>query len=85
VFHLIWWAIIGLIAGTLARRALPGVRSGGLLVDCLTGMVGSILGGILTWIPFFWPLKLFFGIPAAFVGAVILLLILKANSARAVR
>jgi uncharacterized membrane protein YeaQ/YmgE (transglycosylase-associated protein family) len=83
VWSLIWWALIGLIAGTLARRAVPGVRSGGLLVDALTGMVGSILGWFLALL--FPPLHWFFGIPAAFVGAVILLFILKANSARAVR
>ena len=86
---LIGWLLVGLIAGYLARRVTPGVRSGGVLVDCLTGVVGSVIGGIIAWI-----LNVFFGIsilsglagiPAAFVGAVILLAILKANAAPRIR
>jgi uncharacterized membrane protein YeaQ/YmgE (transglycosylase-associated protein family) len=49
----------------------------------MTGIAGAFIGGIVAW---FLPiLHIFWSIPAAFVGAVILLLILKANSARAVR
>jgi uncharacterized membrane protein YeaQ/YmgE (transglycosylase-associated protein family) len=83
ILRLIGWAIVGLIAGTLARKAVPGVRSGGVLVDCLTGMVGSIIGGFLSL--FFPFLQIFWGIPAAFVGAVILLFILKSQSRTTVR
>ena len=80
---LIGWLLVGLIAGYLARRVTPGVRSGGVLVDCLTGVVGSVIGGVITW---FVPiLGWFWGIPAAFVGAVILLAILKATSGTRVR
>jgi uncharacterized membrane protein YeaQ/YmgE (transglycosylase-associated protein family) len=81
--HFIGWLIVGTIAGYLARRAMPGVRSGGLLVDCLTGIVGSFIGGFIAlFFPILW---WFWGIPAAFVGAVILLAILKASSGTRVR
>ena len=81
--HIIGWLIVGTIAGYLARRAMPGVRSGGVLVDCLTGIVGSLIGGVIAW--FFPILFWFWGIPAAFVGAVILLAILKATSPQRIR
>lgn len=82
---LIGWLLVGLIAGYLARRVTPGVRSGGVLVDCLTGLVGSFIGGLITLIPGLGILGFLWGIPAAFVGAVILLAILKANATPRIR
>jgi len=86
---LIGWLLVGLIAGYLARRVTPGVRSGGVLIDCLTGVVGSVIGGVIAWLLYaflgipilYW----FWGIPEAFVVAVILLAILKANATPRIR
>ena len=87
MFGLIWWllgyALIGLSAGWAARKVVPGVRSGGPLVDCLTGMVGAMIGGVLSI--FFPILGLGWGLLGAFVGAVILLFILKATAKSGVR
>lgn len=45
----IWWLIIGLIAGALARLIMPGRDSMSWLMTMLLGIVGSILGGLVSW------------------------------------
>ena len=70
---LIWWIVVGLIAGWLAGKVMKG-GGFGVLMDILIGMVGAIIGG---WL--FGMLGVFPGgglvgsILVAFVGAVILL------------
>src|SRR2546423_10087273 len=41
----IWWLIIGLIAGALARLIMPGRDPMGIIATILLGIVGSIIGG----------------------------------------
>ena len=43
----IWWLIIGLIAGALARLVMPGKDPMGILATIILGIVGSILGGLV--------------------------------------
>ena len=43
----IWWLIIGLIAGALARLIMPGRDPMGIIATILLGIVGSILGGLV--------------------------------------
>jgi uncharacterized membrane protein YeaQ/YmgE (transglycosylase-associated protein family) len=43
----IWWLIIGLIAGALARLIMPGRDAMGWLATMLLGIVGSIIGGLV--------------------------------------
>lgn len=43
----IWWLIIGLIAGALARLIMPGKDPMGILATILLGIVGSIIGGLV--------------------------------------
>ena len=76
------WIIVGLIAGFLARAALPGPEPGpgGIIGDLLAGIVGALVGG--------WILRSlhlgnvtgvnFMSILIAFIGAVIFLLIWRA-------
>lgn len=45
----IWWLIIGLIAGALARLIMPGRDAMGWLATILLGIVGSIVGGLVSW------------------------------------
>ena len=83
---IIAWIIVGLIAGWLAKMVVPGEGPGGLLGNLIIGVIGAIIGG---WI---WN---FFGhtgatginlgsIVVAFVGSVVLLLIIRLfTSARA--
>ena len=45
----IWWLIIGLIAGALARLIMPGKDAMGIIATILLGIVGSIVGGLVSW------------------------------------
>jgi uncharacterized membrane protein YeaQ/YmgE (transglycosylase-associated protein family) len=47
MFSFLWWLIIGLIAGALARLIMPGKDPMGLLATILLGIVGSIVGGLV--------------------------------------
>lgn len=44
---LVSWAAVGLLIGAAAYALAPG-RSMGLLVDCLLGIMGGVVGGFLT-------------------------------------
>jgi len=74
------WAFIGLVAGFLASKVVTG-RGKGILGDIVVGIIGAIGGGFLAQI-----LNISFSIPGhttitaiviAFVGAVILLVIVR--------
>jgi uncharacterized membrane protein YeaQ/YmgE (transglycosylase-associated protein family) len=45
----IWWIIIGLIAGALARLIMPGRDSMGIFATILLGILGSVIGGLVSW------------------------------------
>ena len=74
---LLFWIIVGLIAGAVAKFAMPGPDLGGIVVTIIIGIAGAVLGGFLLgllgigggtssggWI---------FSIVAGVIGAVILL------------
>ena len=42
---IIAWIILGLGAGLIANMLIPGKRSQGLLLTCLIGIAGALLGG----------------------------------------
>jgi uncharacterized membrane protein YeaQ/YmgE (transglycosylase-associated protein family) len=44
----LWWLIIGLIAGGLARLLIPGKQPMGLLMTMILGLVGSVVGGLIS-------------------------------------
>lgn len=41
------WAVMGLIAGAIAKAIMPGRDPGGIIVTMLIGIVGAVLGGFL--------------------------------------
>jgi len=43
----IWWIIIGLIAGAIARFVVPGKDPMGWIGTLVLGLVGSLVGGFL--------------------------------------
>jgi uncharacterized membrane protein YeaQ/YmgE (transglycosylase-associated protein family) len=44
----IWWLVIGLVAGALARLIMPGKDPMGILATIILGVVGSVLGGLVS-------------------------------------
>jgi uncharacterized membrane protein YeaQ/YmgE (transglycosylase-associated protein family) len=70
---LLWWIIVGLIAGFLAGKVMKG-GGFGVLMDIVIGMVGGIIGGWLFGMLGIFPGGGLIGsILVAFVGACILL------------
>jgi uncharacterized membrane protein YeaQ/YmgE (transglycosylase-associated protein family) len=74
--NLIWFLLIGLIAGWLAGKV---VRGGGFGVvgDMIVGVIGALLGGWLFGVLGISAGGLLGAIITAFVGAVILILLLR--------
>jgi uncharacterized membrane protein YeaQ/YmgE (transglycosylase-associated protein family) len=69
---MIYWLVVGLIAGWLAGLVMKG-GGYGIIVDILLGVVGGWLGGWLFGRLGIWPAGGMIGsIIVAFVGAVIL-------------
>jgi len=69
---MIYWIVVGLIAGWLAGLVMKG-GGYGIIVDILLGIVGGWLGGWLFGRLGIWPAGGMIGsIIVAFVGAVIL-------------
>jgi uncharacterized membrane protein YeaQ/YmgE (transglycosylase-associated protein family) len=44
---IIWWVIIGAVAGALAKFIMPGREGGGIITTILLGIVGGLVGGFL--------------------------------------
>ncbi|MEW6638675.1 MAG: GlsB/YeaQ/YmgE family stress response membrane protein, partial [Actinomycetota bacterium] len=44
---IIFWIIVGLIAGALAKLIMPGDDPGGFIVTILLGIAGAFVGGFL--------------------------------------
>jgi uncharacterized membrane protein YeaQ/YmgE (transglycosylase-associated protein family) len=75
-FGWLGWILIGLLAGALAGRVVRG-RGFGCFVDIIVGVAGAFIGGILigAFVPGvagFWE-----SLVVAFIGAVVLLGVLR--------
>jgi uncharacterized membrane protein YeaQ/YmgE (transglycosylase-associated protein family) len=44
---IIAWIVLGLAAGLIANMLIPGRRQQGLILTCLIGIAGALLGGWL--------------------------------------
>jgi len=80
--NILFWIVVGVIAGFLAKVVVPGEGPGGVLGDLVVGVLGALIGGFVSGM-----LGLTFGgmlgtILMAFLGAVILLFILRAVTGR---
>jgi uncharacterized membrane protein YeaQ/YmgE (transglycosylase-associated protein family) len=76
---IIAWIVLGLVAGLIANALIPGRRQQGLILTCVIGIVGALLGGWLaTKLFHIHTLHGFFNLDTwltAIIGAAILLLI----------
>ena len=65
---ILWWIIIGGIAGAIAKLIMPGKDPGGIIVTILLGIAGAVVGG--------WILGLLLpgrdmSDPTGFIGAIL--------------
>jgi uncharacterized membrane protein YeaQ/YmgE (transglycosylase-associated protein family) len=69
---LLWWIVVGLLAGWLAGKLARG-RGFGCIGDIVLGLIGSVIGGwIFTKLGIVHANAFLFSLAAATVGAVIL-------------
>jgi uncharacterized membrane protein YeaQ/YmgE (transglycosylase-associated protein family) len=75
---IIAWVVLGLAAGLIANMLIPGRRQQGLILTCIIGIVGALLGGwIATKLFHIHSMQGFFNLSTwltAIAGAAILLL-----------
>ena len=75
---IIAWIVLGLVAGLIANMLIPGRRQQGLILTCIIGIVGALLGGwIATKLFHIHTIHGFFNLSTwltAIAGAAILLL-----------
>lgn len=74
------WIIVGIVAGFLAKLVVRGEGPGGILGDLIVGVLGALLGGFI-WTNVLHHAGLtglsWHSLLVAFVGAIILLLLLR--------
>ena len=75
----IWWLLVGLIAGFLASLVMRG-GGYGIVGDIVVGLVGALIGGFLASLLGLGASGLLGTIIVAFIGACILIAILRAVS-----
>ncbi|MEX0850958.1 MAG: GlsB/YeaQ/YmgE family stress response membrane protein [Gaiellaceae bacterium] len=83
---IIGWIVLGLLAGLIAKRIMPGAERMGFILTTLLGIAGALVGGFLaTALGFGDPIDEFFDISTwigAIVGALVILFIWNAISQR---
>lgn len=77
------WLLVGLVAGAIARLLVPGRDPMGCLGTLALGLAGSLIGGFLGNLIFDNDFRISAaGVIGSIIGAVILLLILRATAGR---
>ncbi len=69
---IIWWIVVGLIAGWAAGRIMKG-GGYGVIADILLGIVGGVVGGWVVGLLGFGSGGMVWSIVVAILGAVILI------------
>jgi uncharacterized membrane protein YeaQ/YmgE (transglycosylase-associated protein family) len=81
--HILFWIIVGIVAGALAKAVVPGKGLGGWIGDLVIGLLGALAGGFLFSLVLGHSYSGWIGSTVvAFVGAAVLLLIGRAVSGR---
>ena len=81
--NLFVWVVVGIVAGWLAKVAMPGEAPGGILGDFIVGIFGAVIGSYLFNVLAGVSYGGWFGnIAVAFVGSVLLLVFLRALNSR---
>ena len=86
---IIAWIVLGLAAGLLANMLVPGRRSQGLVMTCVIGVAGALLGGwVATALFHIHSLNGFFNLSTwltAIAGAAVLLFVFRLVTGRSGR
>jgi uncharacterized membrane protein YeaQ/YmgE (transglycosylase-associated protein family) len=72
---LLWFLIVGVLIGAVAKLLMPGKDPGGCIITCLLGIAGSFVGGFLCRTFNIIPVSNFGQFIGAVIGAMVLLLI----------
>jgi uncharacterized membrane protein YeaQ/YmgE (transglycosylase-associated protein family) len=78
----LWWIVIGLIAGLIAKALVPGRDPSGCIVTILLGIGGAVLAGFLGQSLGWYRPGEGAGFLAAIVGAVLILAVYRLVSRR---
>ena len=79
---ILWWIIVGLIAGWVTGKLMKGSGYGALM-DIVVGIVGAIIGGfIMRTLGFAGSGGMIYTIVVAVIGAVLLTLLLRLITGR---
>ena len=76
---LVWWIVVGLIAGFLAGLVMRG-GGFGIVGDIIVGILGAIIGGFVAGLPGLGASGFVGSIIIAFLGACLLIALLRAFS-----
>ena len=47
MWNLLMWALLGLVAGAIAKKIMPGKDPGGIIITILIGIAGAVVGGFI--------------------------------------
>jgi uncharacterized membrane protein YeaQ/YmgE (transglycosylase-associated protein family) len=72
---IIFWIIVGGIAGALAKLIMPGDDPGGFIITIILGIAGALVGGFLASLIGIGGGGLIWSIIIATIGAIVLLAI----------
>jgi uncharacterized membrane protein YeaQ/YmgE (transglycosylase-associated protein family) len=75
---IIFWIIVGGIAGALAKLIMPGDDPGGFIITIILGIAGALVGGFLASLIGIGGGGIIWSIIIATIGAIILLAIYRA-------
>jgi uncharacterized membrane protein YeaQ/YmgE (transglycosylase-associated protein family) len=82
--NVLYWILLGLIAGALGKLIMPGKDPGGIIVTILIGIAGALIGGYLGTFIGLGTVRTFNldSIFTATIGAIILLILYRIVSTR---
>ena len=77
---ILYWILLGLVAGAIAKLLMPGRDPGGCILTIVIGIVGALLGGFLATLMGFGGISGFDprSLIIAVLGSIVLLAILRA-------
>lgn len=78
----LWWIVIGLLAGAIAKAVTPGRDPGGCLITIVIGIAGALLAGFLGQKLGWYGPNEGAGFIAAILGSVVILLIYRIFAGR---